>query len=133
MSNIVPFLKDAAFTPEVLAAMSDAYDRACLTINCQRQSDSVKESIAYRIVALATEGHTGADVLYTRTLAAFGIERLDDGRAGTNEFALMKNAQAALEKAAGCECHAVELKIQTIFRGFRDFWNRSERCSIAHP
>jgi hypothetical protein len=76
--SIVPYLNDAAFTPEVVAAMTAAYDRACLTINCQSQTDLVKELLASRIVALAKEGHTDANVLYHRALAAFGIERSEE-------------------------------------------------------
>jgi hypothetical protein len=65
-----------AFAPELTAAMAEAFERACLTIEAQSQVDLVRELLARRIVELARQGHTGADDLYSLALKAFGFDRV---------------------------------------------------------
>jgi hypothetical protein len=52
--DVIPIFKDAAFEPELLHVMGEAYDLACKQID--GAGDLVKEVVARRIVDLVLSG-----------------------------------------------------------------------------
>ena len=76
----MPF-RNESFDPEVLKAMTDAYERACKTMQAGPQSELVKEILARRIIELAQGGCTDADKLYAEVLKVYGLERIYAGGA----------------------------------------------------
>jgi hypothetical protein len=73
MGDVIPF-REEAFEPDVIAAMSAALEKACLAVDCQDQTNVVREIVAKRIIEAAKQGHTDADVLYEHALKSFGID-----------------------------------------------------------
>jgi hypothetical protein len=69
--SIVPFLIGKAFTPETLAELSKAFERACSLLNVV-PSDSKAEEIATKIIELAQRGLRGV-----KPLASAAIEELN--------------------------------------------------------
>lgn len=67
--------EQAAFDPEVTAAMASAFDRVCLTINGRTQPELIREIIAKEILALAQHGNVNPDTLYQAAMRALGFER----------------------------------------------------------
>jgi hypothetical protein len=56
--------------------MTDAYEKACVTIQAGPQAELAKEIIAKRIIELARQGCTDADKLCAEVLKVFGFERI---------------------------------------------------------
>jgi hypothetical protein len=71
----MPF-KNEGFPPELNAAMSIAYDKACTSIQPGPHAELAKEILAKRIIVLAQQGHTDADKLYAEVLKAFDFDRV---------------------------------------------------------
>jgi hypothetical protein len=67
MSDILPIFKNAAFEPELLHTMGEAYDLACKQIN--GVGDVVKEVVAQRIINLVASGERDPAVLCDQALA----------------------------------------------------------------
>jgi hypothetical protein len=82
MADLGPF-KHEAFEPEITAAMSAAYERACASIETGPYSELAKEILARRIIELARQGHADADALYAEALETFGFDRGQVDRAAT--------------------------------------------------
>jgi len=73
MPTIIDYIpSSAAFTPEELAIMGEAYDRAIRSFD-SRPSRTVREVIASKIISLAKQGHRDPIKLCQEALAAFGI------------------------------------------------------------
>lgn len=70
MGSIRPY--DAAFEPEAVKAMSDAYDSVLLKIN-GHGTPAVKEIVAKRIVELATAGECDPKRLRNKTLRRIAV------------------------------------------------------------
>jgi hypothetical protein len=75
VSTIVPFLHRTAFSPEIVSAMSDAYDQAIEVMRTGEGEALENEIVARRIVELATSGVTDAAQLRDSVLDEFGIAR----------------------------------------------------------
>lgn len=71
MGSIRPFIRDKAFNPEALKAMSDAFDRAAAFM-IDREPEAV-EALAMRIVSMASTGERDPDKLAATALAGFGM------------------------------------------------------------
>lgn len=56
MSNVVDLFYTAAFDPETVKVLCDAYDRACRSLHDTGQPYFVSEVIAQHIIALAKQG-----------------------------------------------------------------------------
>lgn len=55
MSNVVDLFYTAAFDPETVKVLCDAYDRACKSLHDTGQPYVVSEVIAQHIIALANK------------------------------------------------------------------------------
>ena len=67
MAAIVPYLKDAAFEPADIAAMSTALDDVCKALNVNGDVPA-REVIAIRIIELARRGERSPAKLRDRLL-----------------------------------------------------------------
>ena len=68
MSGIVPFLKDVAFEPHDIRAMSMALDDVSKALDIERDAKA-REVIAVRIIELARRGERSPTKLRDRVLA----------------------------------------------------------------
>jgi hypothetical protein len=68
-----PFIRNAAFGPEAIAAMGDAFDRACVASAQAGEPSIVQEVIASCIIELAKTGERHPQVLCDRALEALGL------------------------------------------------------------
>jgi len=71
----MPF-RNEGFDPEVLKAMTDAYEKACATMRTGPHAELAKEVLAKRIIELARGGCTDADKLCAEVLKTYGLERI---------------------------------------------------------
>ena len=63
----------AAFDDETTTAMSEAFEKACLSMQDWGQPDKIKETIAKRIVKLAGRGERDPDQLCEQALKSLGF------------------------------------------------------------
>ena len=70
---IRPFLKDAAFGPDAIVAMSATLEEVCKVLEASGRSDVSREAIATTIIALARGGETDPVVLHEMTLSELGL------------------------------------------------------------
>jgi ABC-type hemin transport system substrate-binding protein len=75
--TIVPFLKDGAFEPDDIQAMSMALDDVCKILNLTDRTQAAREVVAERIIELARRGERNPAILRDLVLQASG---LGDGR-----------------------------------------------------
>jgi hypothetical protein len=64
-------MKTGAFDHEATAAMAEAYDAACQSIDDWGQPDIIKETIAQRIIEVAEKGERDPGRLCERALRRF--------------------------------------------------------------
>jgi hypothetical protein len=74
MGAITPFLKDAAFEPPDIQAMSKALDEVCRALDINGDA-TAREVIAVRIIELARRGERNAVKLRERLLAEANGDR----------------------------------------------------------
>ena len=74
MSTILPFLKGAAFSPEVAQIMGEAFDRARRDLHDGGQPDVVQEIIAKRIIDLTAWGERDPEIIASKALDSVGIK-----------------------------------------------------------
>jgi hypothetical protein len=67
MAAIIPYLQDVAFEPADIAAMSEALDDVCKTLNINGDVPA-REVIAIRIIELARRGERSPTKLRDRLL-----------------------------------------------------------------
>jgi hypothetical protein len=72
-ATITPFIRDTAFGPEAVAAMGDAFDRACAATAQAGEPTLVQEVIATCITELAKKGERHPQILCDRALEALGV------------------------------------------------------------
>ena len=72
-ATLQPFIRDTSFGPEALAAMGDAFDRACEASAQAGEPALVQEVIANCIIMLAKKGERQPQVLCDRALEALGL------------------------------------------------------------
>jgi hypothetical protein len=68
---ITPFLRDRAFDPETIAAMSAAFTEACAALGLADRTDPITELVARHIIELAQTGVRTSDALYLGTMQRF--------------------------------------------------------------
>ncbi|MBX9772942.1 MAG: hypothetical protein K2Y71_00910 [Xanthobacteraceae bacterium] len=68
MGNIVPFLRNSAFGPQEIQAMSQALDEVCTSLQVPHGDNEVRRVIAERIISLAQQGECTAARLRDRLL-----------------------------------------------------------------
>jgi len=78
--TIVPFLRDSAFDPDDIKAMSMALDDVCKTLHLPNDG-SARVVIAERIIALARNGERSPTLLRDRVLKEAGLA---DGSGASN-------------------------------------------------
>ena len=66
--TIVPILRDSAFGPQDIQAMSTALEDVCKILNLADQAESDKERLAKKIIAFAHQGPREAGLLRDRML-----------------------------------------------------------------
>jgi hypothetical protein len=82
MGTIIPYLRDGAFDPKDITAMSMALDDVCEVLNL-RDDSAAKQVIATRIIDLARTGERSPTRLRDRILHEAGLAShvgLDDVR-----------------------------------------------------
>jgi hypothetical protein len=72
MTAILPYLRDAAFEPKDITAMSMALDDICKALNILDGSPA-REVIAERIIALAATGERSPTLLRDRVMQEAGL------------------------------------------------------------
>jgi len=73
---IRPFIKNGAFSPDIISVMAIAFEDVCKALDVSGRSDITKETIATEIIDLARGGETDPVVLREMTLSEFGLSRL---------------------------------------------------------
>jgi hypothetical protein len=68
---ITPYLRGQAFDPDIIVAMSQAYQTTCRTLGVVDRDD-LKELVAKEIIGLAETGVGTPTALYMRTLERLG-------------------------------------------------------------
>lgn len=68
MGNIIPFLRDSAFGPQEIQAMSFALDEVCTSLGVPVGDNEARRVIAERIIALAQRGGCDAAQLRARVI-----------------------------------------------------------------
>jgi hypothetical protein len=68
MGTIVPFIRDKAFAPETIELMSEAFVKAKAFL---RDGDATIETLAMRIITMASTGERDPDKLAAAALAGF--------------------------------------------------------------
>ena len=68
MGNIIPFLRDSAFGPQDIQAMSQALDQVCTSLGVADSDNEERRIIAERIIALAKGGDCNASQLRDRVI-----------------------------------------------------------------
>ncbi len=71
---ITPFLKNQAFDPEMVAAMSAAFQKACLRLGLSRTADRSAEGVAAAVIRVANTGESDPDRMCRLALMEFGFE-----------------------------------------------------------
>ena len=69
MITIHPHLGQHVFEPEALAEMSRALEETCIALKIFAGDEQGRQTIATRIIDLASEGVLGAEALRQRVLA----------------------------------------------------------------
>ena len=73
-ATINPFIREATFGPEVLAAMGDAFERACEASGRAGEPSFVQEVLATCVIMLAKTGERHPQVLCDRALEGLGLQ-----------------------------------------------------------
>jgi hypothetical protein len=71
--NIIP-IQNVTFDDTATSAMGEAFDKACKSLRSFGTACTVREIIAKRIVAVATNGERDPARLHQQALIPFGIE-----------------------------------------------------------
>lgn len=72
MSKIVALFERAAFDPETISVLEDAYEKARRSLHDKGQPALVQEIIAQRIIAAAQTGECNPEKLCETALTALG-------------------------------------------------------------
>jgi hypothetical protein len=73
MAAIFPLISEAAFSPEVIQVLGDAWQQACSRLPDEAKSNDVKELLAKHIIELARSGERDVDRLCNGALSAGGF------------------------------------------------------------
>jgi hypothetical protein len=73
MTTIIPFLRDGAFDPHDITAMSMALDDICNALHLTENAKAAREVIAERIIELARRGEHSPTRLRDRVLEESGF------------------------------------------------------------
>lgn len=68
---ITPFLRNQAFDPETIEAMSAAFEKACANLGLSDRSDQMNELVARQIIQAAQRGIRNATALYLTVMQEF--------------------------------------------------------------
>jgi hypothetical protein len=90
MTAILPYLRDAVFEKNDIAAMSMALDDVCKALNLLNENPA-REVIAERIIALARNGERSPTLLRDRVLREAGLA--EDGATDGNGAAIGDGAK----------------------------------------
>jgi hypothetical protein len=71
--SVFPLLKNAAFPPEVIHAMVEAFDRACLVLDDGPLPPGLKETIANRVIEVALSGERDPEQYLRAALRGMSI------------------------------------------------------------
>jgi hypothetical protein len=75
MATILPFMRDGAFDPKDIQAMSMALDDVCISLNIH--DGPAREVLAERIITLARGGVRSPTILRDRVLMEAGLTGID--------------------------------------------------------
>jgi hypothetical protein len=76
-ATILPFIKLSVFTPDTVAAMGKAFDRACAATSQSGEPCVHREIVAERIIALAKAGERDPAALCDHALESLGLPKPD--------------------------------------------------------
>ncbi len=82
--TIVPCLRDGAFEPDDIKAMSMAFDDVCKTLNLTDGAKAAREVIAERIIELARRGERSPTRLRDRVLKESGLDAVANDHGAQN-------------------------------------------------
>lgn len=68
---ITPFLREEAFDPEAIEAMSSAFVKACASLGLVDRSDQMTELVARMIIETAQRGIRNSTALYFSVMQEF--------------------------------------------------------------
>jgi hypothetical protein len=68
---ITPFLRNQAFEPEQIVAMSEAFVRACTSLGLADRADPITELVARHIIQQAQAGVRTSTALYLSAMGEF--------------------------------------------------------------
>jgi hypothetical protein len=73
--TIIPFVKPGAFDPDEITVMNQAFDAACRELHDEGQPDVVREVMAQRIIAAASNGERDPARLLEAALRGLEVKR----------------------------------------------------------
>ncbi len=73
--TIIPFVRPGAFEPDEVAVMTEAFDAACRELHDTGQPHVVREVLAQRIIAAASNGERDPERLLEAALRGLAIKR----------------------------------------------------------
>jgi hypothetical protein len=82
--TILPLLRDCAFEPDDIKAMSTALDDVCNTLHLSDRANGAREVIAERIIELARRGERSPTRLRDRVLKETGLDGASNGANGSD-------------------------------------------------
>lgn len=68
---ITPFLRNQAFDPETVVAMSEAFQSACQVLGLADRNDPLNELVAKKVIELAQKGVRSSNALCSLALQEF--------------------------------------------------------------
>jgi len=77
MVDVIPF-QTQAFEPDVISAMSAAYERACGSVPKGNPGKLVRELLAKRIIELAQQGFRDPETMYAEAMNSYGLDPSTD-------------------------------------------------------
>lgn len=86
MAQILSFLKEASYDPEMTKVMGEAFEAACRQL-ADRPDPLLRVALAKSILSQAQRGERDPDTMWRAALAATGIRPLASGVAGKTHTA----------------------------------------------
>jgi hypothetical protein len=73
---LTPFLKEAAFDPEAIKAISAAFEAVCESLQLRNRSDPITEIVARKVIEVAGTGERDPERI--RDLALLALKELGE-------------------------------------------------------
>jgi hypothetical protein len=73
-------LQQRVFEPELIALMTDAYERVLATLGLTDRSDPFTQLVAEKIIAVVESGVRDGEQIHAQIIAAFRVQQPDRNR-----------------------------------------------------